>query len=595
MAERVKEVRTPLVPPPLRRFLPYLKPYSGLMVVTAVTGLIGLGAATAIPLMIQSMIDGPIGHHHLEQLWPLALVMLALAVVEAVCGFARRNYSMVAALGMETDLRNDFYARLQALQVGFHDIWESGQLLSRAITDIQTLRRFTSMGLVFGAVTGVQWIVVLIMLVRLDPLLALVAAVVILPLVLVSRYFFRRYAGIARRVQDQQGDLATVIEEMATGVRIIKAFGRGPLLLQRFTREAESLRQDNLEAVRLRARTWSLFTLLPTVNIGAILLIGGLAVANGHLTIGGLVAFMTYLFMLIWPLDALGWILAMGEEATTASMRLAEVFDAHREISDRPHAAPLPARSGSAVRFEGVGFRYGDGPWVLRGVDLELQPGETIAVVGAIGSGKTSLLGLVPRIYDVTEGRVTIDGVDVRDATLRSLRGAVGVAFEDPILFSASVAENLAMGRPGITESEIRRALEVAQAAFVWDLPWGLGTRIGEQGWSLSGGQRQRLALARAVLGSPRVLVLDDPLSAVDVHTERQIESALAAVLSGVTALLVAHRPSTLRLADRVALLDEGRVVAVDTHSELMRRSPRYRSLLSSMDDEDGDGPEAVA
>jgi ATP-binding cassette subfamily B protein len=249
------------------------------------------------------------------------------------------------------------------------------------------------------------------------------------------------------------------------------------------------------------------------------------------------------------------------------------------------------------VRFEQVGFRYADGPWILRGMELEVEPGETVALVGATGSGKSTVLALVPRLYDTTEGRVTLDGSDVRDIRLRALRQVVGVAFEDPILFSASVRENLVMGRAGIRDEDLRTALEVARAEFVLDLPWGLETRIGEQGWSLSGGQRQRLALARAVLGRPRVLVLDDPLSAVDVHTERQIEAALGAVLSGVTALLVAHRPSTLRLADRVALLDGGRVTAVGAHSELLRQSARYRSLLSSMEEKEdrARGPEMAA
>jgi ATP-binding cassette subfamily B protein len=284
--------------------------------------------------------------------------------------------------------------------------------------------------------------------------------------------------------------------------------------------------------------------------------------------------------MLVWPLDALGWILAMGEEATTAAIRLAEVFDARPEIRERPGARALGAARGD-VRLEGVGFRYSvAGEWILRGLDLTLEPGETVALVGATGSGKTTVAALLPRLYEVGEGRVTLDRLDLRDLTLRSLRTQVGVAFEEPVLFSASVHENLVMGRPLTSDRDLRRALEVARAEFVWDLPWGLETRIGEQGHSLSGGQRQRLALARAVLGSPRVLVLDDPLSSVDVHTEREIEEALSSVLGGVTALLVAHRPSTLALADRVALLAGGRIVESGTHSELLSRSSLYRSLL---------------
>lgn len=575
-----------MVSPALRRFLPYLRPHRRLLALTVVAASVSLAAATAIPLLIKAVIDGPVTHRQPGQLLPFALALLALGTVETGANFARRNYSNLASLRMETELRNDFYAHLQNLQVAFHDNWQSGQLLSRAVADIQTVRRFMGFGVVFAAFFGAQWLIVLVVLIRLDRRLALISALVVLPLLLVSRRFFRRYARLARRMQDQQGDMTTVVEEMATGVRIIKAFGRNGLLRERFQRQAANLRGTNLEAVRVRASTWTTFNLLINVDLCLVLLLGGLAVTAGQLTIGGLVAFMTYLFMLIWPLDALGWILTMGEEATTASARLAEVFDSRPEIVDPPRPAWLPAARG-AIRLEGVGFRYpGGGDWVLRGLDLELAPGETVALVGATGSGKTTLATLVPRLYDVDEGQVTLDGVDVRHLSLRALRALVGVAFEDPILFSASVHENLVMGRPITDDADLRRAIQVARAEFVWDLPWGLETRVGEQGYSLSGGQRQRLALARAVLGSPRVLVLDDPLSAVDVHTEREIEEALASVLHSVTALIVVHRPSTLALADRVALLEGGRIAATGTHSELLHSSPRYRSLLAEQAEE---------
>jgi ATP-binding cassette, subfamily B, bacterial len=572
--------------PALRRFLPYLRPHAHLLGLTMVAAATSLAAATTIPLVIKAVIDGPVGHRQPGRLLPYALALLALGTLEAGANFARRNYSNLASLRMETELRNDFYAHLQGLQVAFHDNWQSGQLLSRAVADIQTIRRFVGFGLLFAGFFGAQWVVVLVILLRLDWRLALISAPVVLPISLISRAFFRRYAVIARRVQDQQGDMTTVIEEMATGVRIIKAFGRNRLLRERFQREAAKLRGTNLEAVRIRSTTWTAFNLLLNLDLCLVLLVGGLAVTLGELTIGGLVAFMTYLFMLIWPLDALGWILAMGEEATTASMRLAEVLDSRPEVVDRPSPRALTWVRGG-IRLEGVGFRYpGGGGWVLRGLDLELEPGETVALVGATGSGKTTLATLVPRLYDVTEGRVALDGLDVRDLSLRSLRAQVAMAFEDPILFSASVHENLVMGRPITSDADVRRALRVARAEFVWDLPWGLETRVGEQGYSLSGGQRQRLALARAVLGSPRVLVLDDPLSAVDVHTEHEIEEALRSVLHGVTALVVVHRPSTLALADRVALLEGGRLAAIGTHSELLHGSQRYRSLLAERAEE---------
>jgi ATP-binding cassette, subfamily B, bacterial len=427
---------------------------------------------------------------------------------------------------------------------------------------------------------------VLVMLVRLDPLLALVTALAAIPVVILTNRFYRDYRSIARRVQDQQGDVTTVIEEMATGVRVIKAFGRSLDTGRRFEREAGALRGLQLDAVRVRAGLWTLLVYFPNLNLAAVLLLGGLAVIHGSLSIGGLVAFISYLFMLNGPMDALGWILSMSEEARTAADRLDDVYRAVPDITDRPDARVM-AETRGRIRLEGVGFRYpGSEEWILRGVDLELEPGETLALVGATGSGKTTLASLIPRLYDVSEGRITLDGVDLRDLRLASLRRHLGVAFEDPILFSASVRENLLMGRPDAAEEEIERALEVAQAGFVKELPWGLETRVGEQGYSLSGGQRQRLALARAVLGGPQVLVLDDPLSSVDVHTEALIEEALASVLSGVTALLVVHRPSTLALADRVALIERGTVSAVGTHHQLMERNPVYRALLSQQSEE---------
>jgi ATP-binding cassette subfamily B protein len=284
-------------------------------------------------------------------------------------------------------------------------------------------------------------------------------------------------------------------------------------------------------------------------------------------------------------MDAIGWVLSMSEECQTASQRLNEVLDSHPEVTDRPGARTLE-RCRGRLEFRGVGFKYPkSNEWVLRDFNLVVEPGETVGLVGRTGSGKTSLAYLVPRLYDVSEGSVLLDGIDVRDILLRSLRSHIGFAFEDPILFSASVHENLVMGRPIDSDEELKRAIDIAQAGFVWDLPWGLETRVGEQGYTLSGGQRQRLALARAVLGAPPLLVLDDPLSSVDVHTEAAIEEALARVLEGVTGLLVVHRPSTLALADRVVLIDGGTVAAVGTHTELMRSNELYRALLSQQYD----------
>jgi ATP-binding cassette subfamily B protein len=363
-------------------------------------------------------------------------------------------------------------------------------------------------------------------------------------------------------------------------VRIVKAYGRQDAMIARYDRQAEQLRGTMVLGVRTRAFTWTWLHLLPNLAIAVITLLGGLAVIHGQLTVGGLVAFTAYLSMLVGPMDMLGWVISMLEEAATAAARVYEVLDTVPEIADVPGAVALPPGPGE-VTFEHVWFRHaGTGGFVLADLTLRVAAGETVALVGRTGSGKTTVANLLPRLYDPDKGRVLIDGHDIAAVTLQSLRTSVAVAFEDPVLFSASVRENLVMGRPGITEADVDDALTTAQARFVHDLPWGLDTRIGEQGYTLSGGQRQRLALARAILGRPRVLVLDDPLSSVDVHTEAVIEQALERVLAGVTALLVAHRPSTLALADRVALIDGGRVVATGTHTELMRTSRLYRAIL---------------
>jgi len=565
----------------LRRYVPYLRPYIGLVAVFALAQLGSLAAAAAIPKVIEYIIDGPITHHQLGALLPMAAVLVVIGALEFLLIYLRRNYSGIASLRMETDLRNDFYAHLQSLQVSFHDNWQSGQLLSRAISDIGTVRRFVSFGLIWFLQTIVTFAVVFVLMAQLDWQLAIAVVICMLPIAYFSNKFHYKYKLIARRIQDQSGDLTTIIEEMATGVRIIKAFGRMPLMQERFNDQSRRLRQSNVEAITERAKLWTQLTLLPNLSLAVVLMLGGYNVIHGTLTMGGLVAFMNYVFMLTWPMDAIGWVLSMSEECQTASERLNEVLDSRPDIADRPGARAMERCQGR-IELRGVGFKYPKSDdWILRDLNLTVEPGETVGIVGRTGAGKTTLACLVPRLYDVAEGQVLLDGVDVRDLHLSSLRSHIGVAFEDPILFSASVHENLVMGRPVVSDEELKRALEVAQATFVWDLPWGLETRVGEQGYTLSGGQRQRLALARAVLGRPQVLVLDDPLSSVDVHTEAVIEEALARVLDGVTGLLVVHRPSTLALADRVALVDGGTVTAVGTHTSLMKSNELYRALLS--------------
>jgi len=551
----------------------------------------GVVAGVLIPLVIKGIIDGPIRSGHERGLVTLAGLALGLGVVDCGLAVARRFVMAAGATGLERDLRDALYEHLQRLHVGFHDEWQSGQMLSRAMGDINTIRRFLAFGLVFLIVCGAQFVLVIAMLARLYLPLALLTAVAVAPVMLLSSAFRSRYARVTRQVQDQQGDLTTTIEESAVGIRVVKAFRQGRFFSAQFAAEAKHLRSTALEGVRLRARYFVLLDLVPNLTVAVVLLVGAQAVGSRALSLGGLVAFIAMVIGLVWPVEALGWILANAQEASTAAERVWEIFDSSPAIVDAPGAVELGESEGHLC-LEDVGFRYGqDGSWVLRHLNLELSPGETVAVVGATAAGKTTLVSLVARLYDPGEGRVTLDGRDIRSLTLGSLRRRVAVAFEDPLLFSASVRENLLVGHRSSSDEDIRRALHTAQADFVHDLPWGLNTRVGEQGLSLSGGQRQRLALARAILGEPRVLVLDDPLSALDVHTEALVEDALRRVLQGVTALIVVHRPSTIALADRVAFLDGGTIAAVGTHSELLESVPAYRAVLA----QEVDDKEAVA
>lgn len=570
----------------LWRMRTYARPYVRQMVVMTFVALAGLLAATSIPMVTKAVIDGPLADGDRRGLLVLATLALFLGVLEAFLAFLRRYVIAVASLGMETKIRDDVYAHLQRLTVSFHDNWQSGQLLSRAMGDVIFIRRFFGFGLIFLVVNLATFVVVIVLMVRLYWPLAVVTATAALPIIVFSRAFEKKYRSVSRRLQDQQGDLATSIEESATGVRVIKAFGRHELVQSEFADGSRLVYDSSMEKVYLRGTFWAVLGTVPNLTMAVVLLIGALAVADGSLTKGGLAAFVSLVLMLVWPVESLGEILAMGEEAETAAERIFEVLDTEPDIADRPGSRRL-RRCEGRVAFERVSFHYpGTGRLVVRDVSLTIEPGETLALVGVTGSGKTTLASLVPRLYDVSSGRVTLDGRDVRDIRLANLRRHVAVAFEDTTLFSASVRENMLLGKPDATDADIRAALEVAQATFAYDLPWALDTRIGEQGLSLSGGQRQRLALARAVIGRPRVLVLDDPLSALDVHTEALVESALSRVLDGVTALLVVHRPSTLGLADRVALLSGGTIAAVGTHSNLLETVPEYRAILSQEADD---------
>lgn len=582
----------------LLRLWPYVRPVRGRLFTAAFVAIVASCLSLVIPLVLKWLVDGPVADRDPGGVWLGALYLLLLGIAEAVL-FGYRRWLVARPLsGVEARMRADLYGRLQRLPIAFHDRWASGQLLSRGTTDLMLVRMFLAFPLTFLLVNAVTILAGYVLLLAQDWSLGLVLLTPVIPLVVVCSVFEGRYGLVARRAQDQVGDLTTVVEESVLGIRIVKGFGRHRSQARAFRELAGRLRGTELVKARLLAMIWAVITVVPELAIGAALVLGTVQVADGDLSAGTLVAFLSTALALRWPVESIGFLLAMSQEAATATERYFEVMDAEEEpaapatggTTDTPPGGGSGGASGGGsggVRFEGVTFRYPDAPAgsppVLDGIDLHIRPGETLALVGGTGSGKTTLTALVPRLHEATGGRILLDGEDIALMERDRLRALVSMAFEEPTLFSASVGENVLMGADGTAgEPELRRALGVAQAdGFVDRLPEGSGTQVGEQGLSLSGGQRQRLALARAVVGRPRFLVLDDPLSALDVHTEARVEAALREVLRETTALVVAHRPSTVMLADRVALLSEGRIAAVGTHQELLRTSEEYAWLMS--------------
>ena len=558
---------------------------------------LGMGAAMiaalvalAIPQVLRGLVDGPLQDGDSSKIWGPVAIVLALGVLEAAMIWLRRWFVLQPGTHVEAGMRNRLYEQLQDLPVSFHDRWPSGQLLSRAISDLNLIRRWISFGLVLLVVNILTIVVGLGVLVSINWMLGVLFAVCSIPLWIYGYVFEKKYSVVARRSQDQAGDLATSVEESVHGIRVLKAFGRGSHALKNFQAQAEDLRGTEIEKARAIAGIWLWLLLVPDVTFALCLLGGVWLAADGQLTAGELVAFFATATVLRWPVESIGYLLSMTFDARTAADRFFEVMDEVNTITD-PEPPKTIADPAGRVVFEGVHFRYPDSPAqypdLLDGIDLTLEPGETTALVGLTGCGKSTLTALTTRLYDVTSGRVTLDGVDIRDLTRTELRRHIAMAFEDATLFSASVRDNVLLGRPDASDADLAEALEIAQAGFVHDLPEGISTMVGEEGLSLSGGQRQRLALARAVAASPKVLVLDDPLSALDVDTEALVEAALRRVLASTTALIVAHRPSTVMLADRVALLEQGRITAVGTHAELLESSEHYRFVISSLEADD--------
>ncbi|MEH3076480.1 MAG: ABC transporter ATP-binding protein [Quadrisphaera sp.] len=565
--------------------------------------------ALAVPQVLRELVNGPLlTSGSRTGVVEAALLVLALGVAEAVLIWSRRVFVATPGTTVEATMRLDLFRHLLELPLSFHDRWSTGQLLQRAMADLSTVRRWLIFGLLMLVVSITTVVVgVGLMLWTAWPL-GLVYLAGAVPVMVLSHRFGGEYRVIARRARDQAGGLAGRVEESVHGIRVLKAFGRGEDALADFTRDAEHLRGTEIRKARTLSGLTLALGLIPEAATAVSLVLGVWLASQGAVSVGALVAFFATAAVVNAPVERIGQLLAMTLDARTATDRYLDVLETLSDVQDppRPVDPPAPGPQGSRVELRGVGFSHDDGERpVLDGVDLVLEPGCTTALVGLTGSGKTTLAQLVPRLVDPTQGQVLLDGVDVRDLRREDLRSAVAVAFEDPVLFSESVAENVLLGLPagasGPDERERERllaeALRVASADFVDHLPDGVDTRVGEEGLSLSGGQRQRLALARAVAAHPRVLVLDDPLSALDVTTEAVVTERLREVLAGTTTLVVAHRTSTVALADRVAVLEDGRITGVGTHDELLREHPHYRYVLTALDgaEDDDDDEEGAA
>lgn len=580
-------------PKALARLIPFARPVMARLVLGFFSALGAAVVTLLIPLVLQATVDGPIASGDLTLIVWASVGVLLLGALEALFVYLRRVFVLTPATGVEYEIRQQFYRRLQRLPVSFHDRWQSGQLLSRMMQDINLVRRWLAFGSILLVVNVLTIIIGSVLLFRWNWLLGAIFLVVSIPLWWFGFRFERTYGTLARMSQDQAGDLATAVEESVHGIRVLKAFGRGKHALQKFREQVETLRGTELRKAREVGVLWFWLEVVPMVAFALCLLAGIWLATQGQLSVGELFAFFAMATALRWPIESLGFLFSFLIDARTATDRIFEVLDEQNEIVDPENPVQLREPRGE-LAFRGAHFRYQDAAAterdLLDGIDLVLRPGETMALVGLTGSGKTTLTTLPTRLYDVTSGSVELDGVDVRDLRLDELRRHISMAFEDATLFSASVRDNVLLGRDDLdpqspeADAVLHESLEIAQAHFAYELPDGVETTVGEEGLSLSGGQRQRLALARAVAARPAVLVLDDPLSALDVDTEALVEAALRRVLATTTALIVAHRPSTVSLADRVAVLQDGRIVGVGTHSELLRESEHYRHVISSLE-----------
>jgi ABC-type multidrug transport system fused ATPase/permease subunit len=561
------------------RLLAFLRPYKASLALSTVLAIGYQGAQIALVWVTKHVIDSALVPRDAQKLWYFVAAIAALGVVRALLMYGRRMISGRQALAVEMDLRQGLYAHLVRLSFGFYDRHQTGQLMSRATVDLQGVRFFLGYGLIFFFQNMLTVVFVTAVLLVFQWKLALIA-LAITPVLVVLAY---RYSHIAhptlREVQQKLADVSTVAEENIVGVHVVKSFAQEPSEEQKFRRRSEEVFDQTIKANRQRALYVPFISWVPLVAQAVVLLVGARMVTRGELSVGGFVAFNLYLGMLVMPLRSLGMWIGQAQRATASGERIFQVIDEPEEVTDRPDARDLPA-GGGHIRFEDVRFEYLEGRPVLEDVTLDVPPGRTIALIGHTGSGKTTLTSLVPRFYDVTAGRVTVDGADVRDVTLRSLRREIGVISQDTFLFSATVRENITFGAPDLTDEEVEHVARLAQAhEFIDRLPDKYDTVIGERGITLSGGQRQRLAIARAIAVDPRILILDDATASVDATTEARIRLGLREAMEGRTTLIIAHRLSTISLADEIVVVDDGRVCARGAHDDLLGTSQVYRDI----------------
>src|SRR5918995_2783928 len=560
------------------RLLGFLRPYRRPLIGSLLLAWLAMGMTVLIPLLIGQSVDA-IKDEHRDDILPLALALLGAGVLRLALTVGRRLIAGRVSLDVEYDLRQTFYEHLQRLELGFFDTQQTGQLMSRATVDLQSIRFFLGYGLIWVSQSFLTIAFAAVVMFIYDPLLALIALAPVPVLVGVARRYSRLNRPAEQEVQQRVGEVTASAEESISGIRIVKAFARERYMLSRFSHAVDRVFDQSMVSKRLQSFYTPFMGFLPSLGLAAVMLVGGRQVVNGSLGIGASTAMTAYVVMLSGPVRWLGMSLSMAQRAVASGNRMFEILDREREMQSPPRAPPLPA-GGGRVSLQRVTLRYDGSEPALTGVDLEVEPGRTVALVGPTASGKTSLVGLLARLYDPSDGRVVIDGADIREVDLSALRSEIAFVADDSFLFSDSVANNIAYARPDATREQVEAAARRAQAhEFITRLPDGYETVVGERGLTLSGGQRQRVAIARALLAEPRILILDDATSSVDARTEAQIKAGLREAMEGRTTFIVAHRLSTISLADEIVVLDRGRIVDRGTHEELLERCPLYEEI----------------